>query len=106
MGGSDDKKALVKQSTKSTSVVFSTSEMERMAKDEKYAAQKPALERLPVKTAFGALLQAVSLLLMQLPRHGVENFLALERILLMLAISCLIINPKNSRRQPSKNNDR
>ena len=33
---SDDKKALVKQS----SVVFSTSEMERMAKDEKYAAQK------------------------------------------------------------------
>ena len=37
---SDDKKALVKQSTKSTSVVFSTSEMERMAKDEKYAAQK------------------------------------------------------------------
>ena len=39
-GSSDDKKALVKQSTKSTSVVFSTSEMERMAKDEKYAAQK------------------------------------------------------------------
>ncbi len=37
---SDDKKALVKQSTKSTSVVFSTSEMERMAKDEKYAAEK------------------------------------------------------------------
>ena len=37
---SDDKKALVKQSTKSVSVVFSTAEMERMAKDEKYAAEK------------------------------------------------------------------
>ena len=37
---SDDKKALVKQSTKSVSAVFSTAEMERMAKDEKYAAEK------------------------------------------------------------------
>lgn len=37
---SDDKKTLVKQSTKSVSAVFSTAEMERMAKDEKYAAEK------------------------------------------------------------------
>lgn len=37
---SDDKKALVKQSTKPVSAVFSTAEMERMAKDEKYAAEK------------------------------------------------------------------
>ena len=37
---SDDKKALVKQSTKSVSAVFSTAEMERMEKNEKYAAEK------------------------------------------------------------------
>ena len=47
---SDDKKALVKQSTKSVSVVFSTAEMERMAKDEKYAAEKLKNVNTAVKT--------------------------------------------------------
>ena len=37
---SDDKKGLVKQSTKGVSVVFSTAEIERMSRDEKYATEK------------------------------------------------------------------
>ena len=36
----DDKKGLVKQSTNDVSVVFSTSEIERMSRDGKYAAEK------------------------------------------------------------------